>query len=270
HGAMEAPFFYTAPNIARVDVALEIPTDSINFEKQKGKFHALVSILGLVTKPDGAVAARFSDTLKLDMNNKKEVEDFKSKPLHYESQFDVASGQYNLKVVFHTGGNSFGKVESPLVIDPFDNNRFSLSGVVLSKNFTPTQNLGSGLDAALIEDRKTLVAQGMQITPSGDNEFKQTDNTVLYVEVYAPGLASANPPVVKLQLRILDGKSGAEKLNSGYLNVNKMIIPGNPVVPVGMRLPLADLPPGTYRAELKAADTAGRFTSARETSFVVE
>jgi VWFA-related protein len=270
HASMLAPYFYTAPNVARVDVAMEIPTESIKFEKEKGKFHALVNILGLVTKPGGAVAARFSDTLKLNFEKKIDVEEFKAKPLHYESQFDVASGQYALKVVFNTGGNNFGKLEAPLSIDPFDSKKFSLSGVALSKSFSPVQNLGAGLDAALIEDRKTLVAQGLQITPSGSNQFQKDDTALLYVEVYAPVLTTPNPPAIGVQLRIVDEKSGVEKLNTGLMSVAKMVTTGNPVVPVGMKLPVANLGPGAYRAELKAVDGVGRTTSLRATDFVVE
>jgi VWFA-related protein len=270
HASMLAPYFYTAPNTARVNVAMEIPTESIKFEKEKGKFHALINILGLVSRPGGAVAARFSDTLKLNFENKKEVEAFKATPLHYESQFDVASGQYTLKVVFNTGGASFGKLESPLAIDPYDSKQFSLSGVALSRTAGRIQDQGSGLDAALIEDRKTLVSLGNQFTPSGSNLFKKDEPALLYIEVYAPALATPNPPAVGVQLRILDAKSGEEKFNTGLLNVSKMVTTGNPVVPVGMRLPIANLAPGAYRAEFKAVDAVGRSTSLRDADFVVE
>ena len=267
--SMLAPFFYTAPNTARVNVAMEIPTDSIKFEKEKGKFHALVNVLGLVTKSDGGVAARFSDTLKLNFENKKEVEAFKEKPLHYESQFDVASGQYTLKVVFNTGSNTFGKLQSPLVIEPYDSKQFSLSGVALSKTFGRLQDVGTGLDAALIEDRKTLISQGIQMTPTGSNAFDKGDQALIYLEVYAPALTSPNPPAVGLQMRILDGKTGEEKLNTGLMNVAKMINPGNPVVPVGMKLPIGELAPGSYRAEFKAVDQVGRSTAPRNTDFEI-
>ena len=108
---MQLPFFYTAPNVARVNVAMEIATNSLKFEKQKGKFHSTINVLGLAYLPDGSVGARFSDSLKLDFDDKKQMEAFKEKPMHYENQFDVASGKYNLKVVFAAGGESFGKVE---------------------------------------------------------------------------------------------------------------------------------------------------------------
>src|SRR5262249_11298135 len=94
---MQLPFFFTSSKVARVNVAMEIASQGIKFEKQKGKQHGEVNVLGIAYTPDGAVAARFSDTVKLDFEDKKEVENFQKKPLHYENQFDVASGKYNLK-----------------------------------------------------------------------------------------------------------------------------------------------------------------------------
>ncbi len=111
-------------NIARVNVAMEIPGSALKFDKVKGKFHAEMNILGVAYKPDGSVGARFSDTLKRDFEDKKMMEAFEKEPFHYENQFDVSSGQYKLKVAF-TSGNDFGKLEMPLSIDPWQNKEFS-------------------------------------------------------------------------------------------------------------------------------------------------
>ena len=96
--SMQVPFFYTGPNIARLNVAIEIPTSAVNFDKVKGKFHGTVNVLGVAYRADGTVGAKFSDAVKVDLENKKELEAFKDKPLlHYEDQFEVASGQYTLE-----------------------------------------------------------------------------------------------------------------------------------------------------------------------------
>jgi hypothetical protein len=86
---MQVPFFYTSPNTARVNVAMEIKPDAIDFEKEKKKFHSEINVLGIAYRPDGTVGARFSDTVKLNLDNKKELEAFKEQPLHYENQFEV-------------------------------------------------------------------------------------------------------------------------------------------------------------------------------------
>ena len=267
--SMTAPFFYTSPNTAHVDVAMEIPSAALKFEKQKGKFHSAVNVLGIAYASDGAVAAKFSDTMKLEVENKKELEEFQQKPLHYESQFDVASGQYTLKVVFSSGGESFGKLQAPLTIDPYDSKKFSLSGVALSREIHRVSDLDVSLDAVLLENKTPLVSQGMQITPSGSNTFNKTDPAALYVEIYEPLLLAGNPPKVGLQLRVLDRKSGQQKFDSGVMNCATYIRQGNAVVPIGLRLPIAAVGSGTYRAELKAIDSAGNASVIRTAEFDV-
>jgi VWFA-related protein len=267
---METPFFYTAPNTARVNVAMEIPSDSINFEKTKGKFRSIVNILGIAYRPDGGVAARFSDTVNLDLDNKKELKAFKEQPLHYENQFDIGSGQYTLKVAFSSEGDSFGRVEAPLNIDPYDGKKFTLSGVALSNQIHRVDELGAGLDEILVAGHTPLVTQGVQITPSGANRFKKSDSTVVYVEIYDPLLLEKNPPQVGIQLRVLDRKTQEAKKDTGMFSVGNAIQPGSPVVALGLKLPVDSLAPGDYRAELKAIDTKGNTSAVRTADFEVE
>ncbi len=43
-GSVATPFFYTSPETARVNLALDVPGSSIQFEKVKGKYHAVVNV----------------------------------------------------------------------------------------------------------------------------------------------------------------------------------------------------------------------------------
>jgi len=267
--SMLAPYFYTSINTARVNLAIEILPNTIKFEKQKGKLHATVNVFGLAYKLDGTVAARFSDSINLDFEDKKDLEEFNSKPFHYDTQFDVAAGHYNLKVVFNPhGADSFGKLETPLVIDPYDGKQFRLSGVALSKNIRPVSQMGLSLDAALLEDRTPLVTQGMQLIPSGSDQFKKTDRAGFYVEIYDPQLAGPNPPKVGIKMSIVDRKTGEKKIDTGGAAADAK--PGSSLVPVGLKLPVNELPPGSYRLELRAVDSSGNVTQTRTADFEVQ
>jgi hypothetical protein len=258
--SMQLPFFYTAPNQARVNVAMEISTEALKFEKQKGKYHAEINVLGIAYLPDGSVGARFSDIVKLESEDKKQMEAMKERPLHYENEFPVAAGHYNLKVVFDSGGQNFGKLETQLIVDPYEPKQFSMSGIALSKELHPAGDLGVGLDALLIEDRTPLITQGMQIVPYGSNRFKKTDPVIFYMEIYEPLLVNPDPQkpaVLAFQLRVLDAKTGEQKEDSGLLGIQTPK-GGVPVVPVGGKIPMASLTAGSYVVELKAVDSAGK------------
>jgi hypothetical protein len=255
--SIEAPYFYSSNNTARVDVALEIPSDSIKFEKVHGKLHADLNILAIAYRPDGSVAARFSDNKKIEVENKKELQVFSEKPYYYDGQFDIASGKYTLKAAFSSGGASFGKVELPLTIEPYDSKQFGLSALALSKDLHKTSEVGSDLDAVLLEGRTPLVAQGYQFSPAASYHFKTTDHAAVYTEIYEPHAGDKTPPVVGIQLRVLDRKTQQAKQDSGMFSVSNEIRGGNAVIPVGLRMPLDRLAPGAYSVEVKAMDALG-------------
>jgi VWFA-related protein len=255
HGALEAPYFYTAPNTARVNLAMEIPSESLQFNKDKGKYHANLNVLGIAYRPDGTVGARFSDTVNLDLE-KDEVKEFTKTPYHYENQFDAAPGTYKLTVVLSGGGDSFGKFETPLTIDEYDGKHFHLSGLALTNNAQRLSAIPTGLDSALLEDRTPLVVKGMQIIPSGTNRFKHTDTVILYTEIYEPLLTSENPPKIGLGYRIFERDSNKQIFFTGVQPGEEYIQKGNSVIPIGMKIKVDDLKPGAYRLMMQAVDSA--------------
>jgi VWFA-related protein len=269
--SMQLPYFYTGPNVARVNVAMEIPSGVMKFEKVKGKFHAEMNVLGIAYNADGSVGARFSDTLKRDFEEKKQVEEFEAAPFHYENEFEVASGKYNFKVVFSAGGASFGKIESPLTIDPWAS-QFGLSGLALSKQIHKQAAMAVGLDESLIEDRVPLITSGVQVIPYGSDKFSKTDPVLFYAEIYEPALLTAdakNPLQVGIQIRVLDSKTQEQKFSTGLVHVDTPASSENPTIPVAYRVPLDMIPPGQYVVEVQARDTVGKVAT-RTTDLIVE
>jgi VWFA-related protein len=267
-GFIEAPYFYTAQDEARVNIALEIPAADLNFEKAKtGRMLATVQILGVAYRPDGGVAARFSDSARLDLD-KQQLEAMGQRTFHYESQIEMATGEYKLKIVYSAAENKFGKMETPLSIDAYDGKRFTLSALALSNNIrtAPAPAIGS----TLAEDQTPLIAEGLLIVPSGSNRFRQSDRAVLYAEAYEAPFGEATPPAVAVILKIKDRKSGAEKDNSGLIRVSGPELWDGTKAKVGLRLPIEKIGPGAYRVELTGYDSAGRKTPVRTTDLDVE
>ncbi len=253
---MQVPFFYTSADTARVNLAIEIPSKSVKFDKVKGKQHGEINVLGLVYRQDGGVAAKFSDTVKLDFDDKKQVEKFAENPYHYENQFEVASGDYTFKLVFNSGGESFGKMEAPLKVGPYDAKQFALSGIALSTSYHNLADVEARLDLDMLEGKAPLRVKSMQFTPSGSNLFKTTDKVAVYLEVYEPQMLEEKLPAAAVQLRILDS-TGAQKLDSGTNDIATFFRKGSPVIPVALRLPVEQLTAGAYKLELRAVDSIG-------------
>jgi VWFA-related protein len=265
--SMEAPYFYAAPNVARVNLTMEVPGDSVVFNKDKGKYHANVNILGIAYKPDGSVGARFSDTLNMEME-KDEWKEFTKGPYRYQNQFDAVPGTYKLAVVLSSGGEGFAKMETPLKIDAYDGNRFTLGGVVLSTSIQRVDEIPTEVDATLLEDRKPLIVKGMQITPAASYQFKTTDNVSLYSELYEPLLKTEPTTKVATGYRIYDS-TNKEVYFTGVVAMDGFIEKGNPVVPFALKVDVSKLAPGSYRLVLLAVDGRNNQAPQRPVEFAV-
>ena len=268
HGVLQAPYFYTAPETARVNLAMEIPADTFQFNKEKGKYHANLNVLGIAYRADGTIGARFSDTVNMDLE-KDEWKEFTKLPYRYENQFDAIPGTYRLTVVLSAGGDAFGKFESPLAIDPYDGKHFSLSGLALTNSAQRLNDIPTGLDSVLLEDRTPLVVKGLQIVPSGSNRFKHTDNVVVYTEIYEPLLTSATPPIVGMAYRIFERSTNKQVFFTEVVRADDFIQKGNSVIPVGMKVKVDDLKPGSYRLVMQAVDSAKNHAPDRSVDFDV-
>jgi VWFA-related protein len=268
HGVLQAPYFYTAPETARVNLAMEIPADTFQFNKEKGKYHANLNVLGIAYRTDGTIGARFSDTVTVDLE-KDEWKEFTKLPYHYQNQFDATAGTYKLTLVLSGGGDAFGKFESPLTIDAYDGKHFTLSGVALTNAPQRLNDIPTGLDAVLLEDRTPLVVKGTQIVPSGSNRFKHTDTVVLYAEIYEPLLTSANPPLVAMAYRIFEKTTNKQLFFTDILRADEFIQKGNPVIPIGMKVKVDDLKPGSYRLVMQAIDAAKNHAPDRTVDFAI-
>jgi hypothetical protein len=268
--SLSAPYFYVEPGVARVNLALSVPGSAIDFDKVKGGFHSSVNVLGIAYRANGTVAARFSDTVKLDYQKKNEVKDLAKGSFDYQNTFNIAPGSYTLKLALRAGGEKFGKYVVPLVVEPFSGNDFSLGGPALGESFVPVSQLATNMDAALLEERTPLVFKGMELVPSTSYRFAKNSQPMVYVEVYDPALKVEPVPRVGVLFNIVDRKTNQQIFSSNTMLINDFAQPGNPLVPVGFKLPIEQLQAGDYRFEIKGRDAGGNVSTVRTADFSIQ
>lgn len=262
--SIQLPYFYAAPNVARVDLAADITPGALKFERVKGKLHAEINLLGMASTEDGGVRARFSGNLKFDFDNEAEIAAWKAKPVHYEKEFRIAPGQYKFTLAFGEAGESdatFGKVEAPLAIVPWSGSELGMSGLVLSRETRPAADIGLSLS---IGDETPLVAGGTQVVPSGSDKFAKSRAGYFYLEIYDP-----DPASVTVRVRALDRKTGDAKWESSATKLPLPASGGKPSLPAMAKLPLDALMPGAWRLEVTASDAAGKAVT-RSVDFEVQ
>ena len=59
-------------------------------------------------------------------------------------------------------------------------------------------------------------------------------------------------------------------MNTEPMSAADWIVPGNPVIPIGLKIATEKLQKGSYRLEIQASDSAGRQTEWRQTNFTIQ
>jgi hypothetical protein len=171
-------------------------------------------------------------------------------------------------VVLSSGGEGFAKMETPLQIDPYDGQKFTLGGIVLSSNIQKVDEIPTEVDAALLEDRKPLIVKGMQINPAASYQFKKGESVSLYSELYEPLLKTDPATKVVSGYRIFDANN-KEVFFTGGVSMESFMQKGNPVIPFAFRVETKDLQPGTYKLVLLAVDGKNNQAPQRPVEFTL-
>jgi hypothetical protein len=261
------PFFYEAGGVARVNLAVEIPAPALNPTESNGRLQATMDVLGLAYNLGGGVTARFGDKVSFDFASRQQFDDFVQHPLRYEHQFEIAPGNYRFKLVFRTAKDRYGVIETPLAVDPIDAAQLSLSAIALSRDVQPISQ--DAADEAAEEGRKPLIFRGNQIAAAGSDILPRSGTAEAYFEIYEPPAKGTEPVQLSMRLRLLDAQSSEQKWDSGDVDLSALAKSGSRTIPVALKLPIATLPPGSYRAELTVKDGAGGLT-ARSVQFRTE
>jgi hypothetical protein len=230
---------------------MEIGVQHLKFQLADGKQRAELNLAAQAVRPDGAVAAKFTDTVKFSFATEAEAEAFLKRPYRYKHQFRLAPGKYDVRVAFGSGVTGLGRAYAPLEIGGWDGKALAVSGVALARE---TRKADAG--AAALEARKTLVSRGMEIVTTGNIRFKRSEPCKAYFEIYDPSRGAANAARLSAQVRVLD-ETGAQKVDSGAFAVDGLAKPGEHMVPVSLSVPVDGLAPGKYKLEVKAMRAGG-------------
>lgn len=248
NASMQLSWFYVSAGVARVSLAMEIAADAMKVPAVKGKqSKPALNLLGIATNKDGEVAARFSDAVKLDS-------EAQGKPLRYEKEFRLAPGQYTFTMAFSSGGESFGKLETPLIVEPRQPGDLAVSGLALSRETHPAAALGLDI-SALTESNTPLVVNDVEVVPSGSNRFRKTENVTVYFEVY-----TRNAGGVRAEMRVTQRQGQTTKDDHLPHGSIALSAPkgGSDTIPVAIALPIAGFDPGAYTLAVSATDAAGK------------
>src|SRR5215467_7752596 len=250
---MQAGFFQSGLGTSRVEIAMEVPWNSLRREWSESlhsaTLHATVGIMGMAYRKTGELAARFSDLGCCSSDEPEEVrtrweepdtarpdKEVVEIPNRYETQMDLAPGDYRL-VVALGDGSKFGRLEVPLTVEPYDGKQLALSSIILCKRFRDANAAEQEAVAAnLAPQYVPLVSNGTQFTPAGDTRFQKGEPMFAYFEVYEPLLTATQPASVQIRMKITDANTGEIKVDTGLRDASPWIQRGRSTISVADKI----------------------------------
>lgn len=262
-----------APAALQIAVGFKFPELAWYFPCQKD---AAVYVLGIIYKRNGDIAGQFADSFScltpLTWLMQASQDSGVLLPSWFSSQINLPPGDYDLRVVV-SDGHDFGRARMPLRVESFDTRRLMMSdiavGAVLRGAAWVLRDAASVAPAPVVPS--PLVSKDTQFFPDANNRARLGKHRplFLYFEVYEP-LLENEKPTVYYRVRITDLRTSALVINTGPMSAADWVIPGNAVIPIGLKLATEKLGAGSYRLEIQASDSAGRQSEWRQAAFAIK
>ena len=263
-----------APATVLISLGFDFPDSIWYFPCKKSD---AIYIHGTVKKANGQPAGQFADTYSCLRTLTSNSESYKFSsgilvPSRFDTQLDLTPGDYTVSVVV-SDGHHFGRAQVPLRVGSLDPQRLLISDLVVA-------NVLRGVAWVLREAASVspspviptpLVSKDLQYIPDLGNPIRLPKHAPLYLyfEVYQP-TSETQATTVFYQLRITNLKTGSLVMNTGPMSTADWTVPGNPVIPIGLKVATEKLHKGSYRLEIQATDSAGRQTDWRQTNFTIQ
>jgi VWFA-related protein len=265
---LQALYFRTDETHYFVPVSIVVPGSQIPFTKGGDRDKATLDIIGVVKDAAGREIGDARQTVKLAIDQSQQVT---RKNIQYSTGFNLPIGKYHLKfVVRENETGKMGSFETDINVPDLRKAPLKLSSVVLASQRVPNA------------DKKAvspLVRDGQEFVPNLPHVFRQDQHLYLLYEVYDPKHANpgasaadsgdtkpaAKPvkvtPPASAPVRVLTSiefLSGTTKVYETPLVEAKDInTPARDAVAFQFDVPLAQLKPGLYIAQINVIDDAG-------------
>lgn len=254
-------YFRISDNKFYVPVSLIVPGSEIPFSRNGDQDKATLDILALVTDEKKMPAGEIREAVKLAVNSSNAVQ---RKNVQYDNGMTLSSGKYHLKVVVRENQSGrIGSFETDFVVPDLKSTPVKMSSIVMASQLEPAPKKDTG---------NPLVRNGQAIVPSVTRVFSANQHLYLYYEVYDPAkgtAAEANAaknakPSVQVMSNVAFFQGDSKAYETPLVQVQEITVPGRKAAVFQLDVPLSQLKPGFYTAQVNVIDdAAGRFVFPR-------
>jgi VWFA-related protein len=236
-----------------VPISIVVQGSQIPFTRAGEQDRANLDLMAIMRDEQKRPFGTIRETVKFDVNTNREV---KRKNVQYDGGFRLPPGKYNLKLVVRENQTGrMGSFEAEILVPDLKAASVKVSSIVLSNQKQPAK-----------AKNNPLVRDGSEIVPNVTHVFSSGQHMYFYYEVYDPTkpAEATDKAAVRVLTNVAFYKGAVKAYETPLIEANEVNIPDRKAAAFDLDVPLADLKPGLYTAQVNVVDdAAGKFAFPR-------
>lgn len=268
----ELDYFRLARDRYFVPLSVKIPGSEIALAKSRGNEKTEFDFIGEVRDEHDKLMQQVRDGITIKLSEKTAAQ-LASSPIAYDMGFTLPPGKYKLKFLAREDETGkMGTYETKFTVPdlaPPENTLKTSSVVWSNQRQALNEQLASAETKKKLIDSDPLVQDGQKLIPSITHVFRKDQNIYVYLEVYDPGVDSAqdNKPSVAATLSFYRGKT--KTFESQPVRLDAFALKRAQTLPIKLQAALARLATGRYTCQVNIVDETGRKFAFARTEIVV-
>lgn len=259
--AMEVDYFQLNRAEYFVPVVLKIPGRELALAKRGGAEHTLIDFIGEIKDSYGATMMNVRDKVNVKLSDETAAA-LAKRPVEYDTGFTLFPGEYMIKVLARDDETGrIGTYQATFTIPNLNkvDKRVAISSVVLSSQRVAMTDALYNVAKKKVngEAVNPLIENGEKLVPSVTRVFRRSRPMYVYLQAYEHGVAAAQPLVA-----FVGFYSGAKKV---YETQPVEVASGGSnelrTMPLQVKVPLQEVPPGEYDCQVSVLDQGGGKTA---------
>ena len=261
--ALQVDYFRVSPTAYYVPVWVKIPGSVVALAAKGGAASTQLDFVGQIQDETRTVVGNVRDFIpvKLDKDAAAKVG---KRSFQYDAGFTLAPGRYRMKfLVRENTTGKMGTFDTRFTIPDLsaDTSGLKLSTVIWSSQREPLKSVVGAAEKISHKelDSNPLIADGEKTVPNITKVFRRRQNLYVSFDVYDARPDPRNPKSrrVKVSMSLFNQK-GQKAFEVGPLDATTLADKRPEAVPVKFQVPLKDLAPGRYVAQINVVDEVGR------------
>jgi VWFA-related protein len=247
--------YYTVP------LSFEIPPSALQFQRQGDKQRLQLDVLGVVrVEGEDRILTRLGGNFDVSLTA-QQYDSILNDKIFYRQDMQLEAGAYTVDLIVkdRMSGKVAAKREKLLL--PVADTEFSATEVVLSRHAEPAKQSASATADVLGESN-------VLIRPSPSREFRNTDNLIIFFNLYNAAPASdTGKPIVRVTVMLRkDGKLATRPVD---YEVSETVTEPVPHLPFAKFIKLTGMAPGKYSAVIESRDMVQKKLLKQEAWFTI-